>query len=783
MSGQDRESFRGMSPKDVLISYVLFTFGGITNKTYEERVQVRFLFDIFAQQYINPDQFQRIASNFDSDIQQAAHKLISACISPIRQPTGIACCPWSSNETVVLLTETFLHSSGCRLVRPPLDYLLPERSEESRRRRITRVIQELHENKVLRDDRIANLRYEYIVHVWIPPVDRRSLQQGKLTRGMRLVTEINQLRVNANMERARLCQQIQRATAISGQSVQMNEEREIPDPLDAQTEDCQKLRKILFDECAKNSTVPLGGRRYSAITYNLCELLRATSRKSYRILRAILPLPSETSLYEKYCEYLSETKHGLLDTQLETDHLLNLLTSEELAGSPVTIGINAFSFSTFGESVLGESGRSSEQYSNAFLFLHIPLDSTKQPKPICLQKKSNGAYDLSISQTFEKIKEVYNKMNIPIWFKATDGDRYLTAEHNDFFAQYVQPFRDDFTLLVDKLHEKLCDNVTMSIPDPLHFAKNIRGKIIDHNIALVDHDDLILLVNVDMLIKVLDLGEVLSDRSQLGRMRDVYVTKLFTLQNVCRLIEVGQYASALLFLPYSCIFTLLYSTNLRCETRIFLAKLAYQCFNRLLYEAENLVKNNSPQIAYRFSSGVMAITLAEPNFIKRMMHSALSFGISMLFGPRNLRLDAMGTHLVENSIGVARSTANSTKFENILSAFSTAELRKLIARRYGIQLRVSKRVNDGGAKIDTLSDTGLTHPEDWDPYDIASMFIESCDRSLMSLSRLELDNFLIPLKTFVADLDISELRDTTELANALIVQRNYKFKSEQVSDQ
>ena len=87
-------------------------------------------------------------------------------------------------------------------------------------------------------------------------------------------------------------------------------------------------------------------------------------------------------------------------------------------------------------------------------------------------------------------------------------------------------------------------------------------------------------------------------------------------------------------------------------------------------------------------------------------------------------------------------------------------LHRSLARRYGIQLRVSKRVNDGGAKIDRLSDTGLTHPEDWDPYDIASMFIESCDRSLMSLSRLELDNFLIPLKTFVADLDISELRDT-----------------------
>ena len=659
-----------------------------------------------------------------------------------------------------------------------LDFFFPRRSAESRRRRVTRVIHDLRQNGLLqarREDPIFEI--QEMPNVTVGAVDGRSLpQHRRLSQGMRCFKALHEQEVKTRMERARLCNKIRQLEAVIRESEDPKTEA-----CDEETKEQESLCRLMLDECHRNLPVPVNGRRYSDVTYDLCELIRATSRKAYRILRAILPLPCETSLHNRYSQTISEKKKGLLDTELDTDHLSRLLEDEEMEASPITVGIDAFSFKTFGESTIGGSGGHDEQYSNAFIFLHIPLDADKPPLPICLEKKGNGAYSDSTAQIFDRIKEVYKEKKIPIWFKATDGDRYLTAEHESFFSEYIEPQRDDFTLLVQMLHERLCENLTMPIADPLHFTKNIRGKLLDHEVAVVDNDVLIMLVNMEMLASVLDLGDAINDHSHLGRMRDVYVTKLFTLNNVCKLLEAKHYPAALIFLPYSCIFALLYTTNITNQTRLFLAKLAYLCFNRLLDEAQSLVTNNSPQIKHRFSAGVMAVTMAEPSYLKRMMHSCLAFGISLLFGPRRLRLDSLGTHLVENTIGVARSTANSTRFELILSAFASAELRKELAKKYDIKLRVSKRVNDGGAKVDTLSDEGLSHPESWDPHDIVSMFIEACDHELMAIARTELDRFLDPLKEFIQGLDVSELPETSEVANALIMQRTYKFKCDRDS--
>ena len=201
------------------------------------------------------------------------------------------------------------------------------------------------------------------------------------------------------------------------------------------------------------------------------------------------------------------------------------------------------------------------------------------------------------------------------------------------------------------------------------------------------------------------------------------------------------------------------------------------CFNKLLHEGQSLVSHVS-EINHRWVDGTVAVTIAEPNYVKRMMHSCLAIGICLLFGPRTLRLDAIGTHIVENSIGLARSVANSTKYTNILSAFARSEIRKKIARKYNIKLRVSRRVNDGGAKVDTMFQDGIKQPDEWDAVDVASMFVESCNADLMDPARDELQEFLVRLKEFTEALHISELADTSEVANALIVQRNYKFKAQ-----
>ena len=141
----------------------------------------------------------------------------------------------------------------------------------------------------------------------------------------------------------------------------------------------------------------------------------------------------------------------------------------------------------------------------------------------------------------------------------------------------------------------------------------------------------------------------------------------------------------------------------------------------------------------------------------------MSFGLGLAFGPNVVRLDAMGTHLVENAIGVARSTANSTRYAAIISAFATAEIRKELARKYKIPLHIPRRIND---------------QEQWDANDISSMFVELCNHDLMKSARMDLQEFLVSLKQFVASLDITELPGISEVSNALIIQRNYKFKSE-----
>ena len=752
---------------------------------YQTRVKVRFIFQQFTDRLITPEQLKAISAQFGLPVVQAAENLIRVCIFPEMLAVATPCWDWTDNETMLAIASVAFE--GNKTISRFL-----KRSCDSRRSRIARVVQDLRRHRALDEVSESKLEFQRVSCFTIYPGDGRSYQGGRITQGMRCSRALQKLQVESGAQNARLYKTIhslnRRVSETEEILIQSGHLRQPPEVDEREAEairssengdstEQHNLCTQFLIECSRNKDLSPYGRRYSELLCDLSELLRATSRKTYHILRRILPLPYETSLYYKYASTLTRTKTEVTDLDGTIQRLEALLTGDIIKQSSATIGIDAFSFRTFAATTFTDSHCSDQEYSNAFIFLHIPLDADQAPVLLHLQKKSNGSYDATTAAIFEAMRDVYRKHNVPIWFKATDGDRYVTPEHEYFFSRYVQPNRADFSLLLQAIHEALCNGETMPIADPLHFAKNIRGRIIDHRVALVDHSDIIALVELEPLQRILKLGDALDDHSQLGRMRDVYVTQLFTLQNVCTLLEANYYAAALLFLPYSCLFTLLYCTNITNETRFFLAKLAYLCFSRLLDEAEKLTAGHSP-IKHRFCAGAMAVTIAEPGFIKRMLHSCVSFGLGLTFGPNVVRLDAMGTHLVENAIGVARSTANSTRYAAIISAFATAEIRKELARKYKIPLHIPRRINDGGAKVNTLADDGVQHPEQWDANDISSMFVELCNHDLMKSARMDLQEFLVSLKQFVASLDITELPGISEVSNALIIQRNYKFKSE-----
>ena len=747
-------------PAKVLVAYILYESKAFADTGAAARVKIRFTFDIFARKLLTVPQFLAIVSEFGEQVQTAARVLVDACTCPGNLARGPLTRTWSANETVLLLAGAFL-SQGNGLER----YLAHRPSYDSWKKRVSRVIAELSEHNML-DGHGVILDVMHCDDLTVAPEDGRKTKNRSSNKHLLLAQEVTTMRRLASTQEARHSKQVHSLN----EKIRSLEDMENDDMPDEQA----ALSETLLREWKELLPIHSNGRRYTDHMYEISELLRATSRKSFRILRQIVPVPSESALFRRYGETIRENKDLLTREELLEQHIEDML-SKERAG-PATIGIDAFSFRTFASQTLSDGNQQSEQYSNAFLFIHIPLDSAFSPKVIHIYKKGNGAYDSNVQSLFDRIRAKYHKEKSYLWFKSTDGDRYLSYEHDVFFQTYVEPHKDDFSFLLQCLHDKLRGGVTMPISDPLHFAKNMRGKIIDHCVALVDSEIMVSLVDRISLEKILELGDVLNDLSQLGRMRDVYVTKLFSLRNVSKLLAARHYAGALVLLPYASLFTVLYGKNLSLETRMFFTKLAYLCFNRLLTEATKLTTRYGC-IRSRYSSGCLAISMAEPGYIKRMMHTSLAIGIAMLFGPDKLRLDALGTHIVENAIGIARSISNSTKYESICSAFTTAELRKQLTKKYGITLYIPKRINDGGAKIDTVCEGGIQHPEQWDAHDIVSACVEVCAFETRQACEQEVLKFGQELSNFLCKLEIQELQETSEIANALIVQRNYKFKT------
>lgn len=88
-----------------------------------------------------------------------------------------------------------------------------------------------------------------------------------------------------------------------------------------------------------------------------------------------------------------------------------------------------------------------------------------------------------------------------------------------------------------------------------------------------------------------------------------------------------------------------------------------------------------------------------------MMHACIALGTAIIFGPRHLHFASIGTHLLENSIGIGRRASNNTEYSRI--AFANCEMRKTLAGDSGVSLCVSRSVNDSGAKIYTSSSVGM----------------------------------------------------------------------------
>ena len=555
---------------------------------------------------------------------------------------------------------------------------------------------------------------------------------------------------------------------------------------------CLNLTATTLDELNTIQTFHRHRRRYGEMVLDISQMLYSLSPKAYRLLRQILPFPSPKTLWRHYGHQLKDISAALAGSDF-TLNVTKAIDSYDLTQSNTfTLAIDAFAFRSFtnvtmdssknrdkidtqaNQESVHEGSTTVKTLSNGFMFLLIPLCSQQEPRLLHIAAKTNGSYDKSIHEIYIDLKSQLEQGGVKLWFKATDGDPYLHSEHELFFDKHVSNHEGDFTVVTDEVYNVVQEEgKSMPIADPLHFAKNARARVINHPVALV-WDEKMAFVTAESLEKTLHLGKALEDKSTIGKMRDCYVIKLFTLSNVVKLIRSHDYAGAFFLLPYASLFAAIYECNLTNETRVFFVRLAYYCFLRFLHQIPVIV-GNSENIKTKFQQGSIATTITEPAYVIRMLHTCIALAISLRHGPRFVRMDALGTHLVENRIGIARASSHDPRWARILSHCSASELRKRLATKHKLQLYVPHRINHGGAKVDTCLSLGLQLPN-WDASDIVEMFANSLNSDIEEAIATEMMDFADELSP-VADRIVIPLHENpNKAANNGIMARNINFQ-------
>lgn len=195
-------------------------------------------------------------------------------------------------------------------------------------------------------------------------------------------------------------------------------------------------------------------KKYNSDIYDVYLLIYLSSAKTYNLCRQFLPLPSYQMLYLKYGELIKQEKKNIIDIDKIADVIHEYKTQNGFLENQnhysciVNLAIDAFAFKSFSTvamtSYKNESSNDTITYNNGFIYMLIPLDYRLPPKLLHIEKWCNGNYNESLDEIAENIKNTLILNGFNVWYKSTDGDRFLSNDHELFYQNYVDGRSSDF---------------------------------------------------------------------------------------------------------------------------------------------------------------------------------------------------------------------------------------------------------------------------------------------------------------------------------------------------
>ena len=160
----------------------------------------------------------------------------------------------------------------------------------------------------------------------------------------------------------------------------------------------------------------------------------------------------------------------------------------------------------------------------------------------------------------------------------------------------------------------------------------------------------------ELIEEILNLGDALTDRSSLAKMRDCHPLNIFTISNSLKIFQKLEKDTFLFFILFSiwneCVLNMAFSIKLR----IFL----FEIILRIFIKVENYITNNTlgKFVGFKKSESKPFVFFVNPNKIKRVILTMLGQIAILLKKNPKIALDRAGSHVEENFIGTIRDLCN-----------------------------------------------------------------------------------------------------------------------------
>ena len=511
----------------------------------------------------------------------------------------------------------------------------------------------------------------------------------------------------------------------------------------------------LITEMIEQATKNKYARSYSDHMYRFSYILLSLSPRAYRMTHKFLPLPSKTSVYNKFRLATERIKGALTDLNQTLEDFIdaNVLKHERIT---CTLGVDAFAFRLFlrqlasitnirktlspkqlqqlgplledrrliemvEEAGLDELGDELDEsveeshvtetqmeelftsYNSCFLYVLLPLNSDIPCVPLHLAPASQGMAQQTQIDVLDQLTAICNTYNIDVRYMSVDGDRGWREKFGDMIDVIQSNNRKGSMISwsLDVYKECQEKGIQLAVTDLLHAAKCARGRYIDHVISVFSSSPS---ANTDYeaVRNLLDLGMVLYDKSQLGRMRDCYPIEMFTLGNVVKLLKHEYFPDAFYFIPFTLLLSCIRVPFFRMDFRLQLLNLSFLLLSEMSEDLNRRQKSqhdkNGPKVTQRAGKDSDMVTYGERYAIDRLLCTIISYSCAFQMSSENLRTDALGTHIVEQMIGQGRHGRDS-RWQRILATFTQSVLRTTFLATDGVELPNRGRLKTAGTRL------------------------------------------------------------------------------------